>query len=859
MILRFFGENHSVAGRLTVFLLAVVAENGFGQVVLDGKFGTSGAVTGPNFNITAAVGAARGNNLFHSFTQFDLKAGDIATFSGPANIQNILSRVTGGSASSINGTIRSTIAGANFFLINPSGVMFGPNAAVNVSGAFAASTADYLKLADDARFVAALDADDSGLSTAPVSTFGFLGNNPGDIAVNRSALRVSGGKVLSLVGGDITVDGGSVQSPAGQINLVSVQSAGEAPVDPGTFSRTDFGATFPQQGQINLQNRAQADVSGAGGGRIVIRGGQLRLDDSRIQANTTGSTAGQGIDIAVVGELDLIKGGQINSLSTSGLGAGGNINLSAESIRLDGGGLVDEDFNPTTQISTGSGQVFAGGGPATGGDIVIQAGSLELVNSAQISSATYGEGNAGRIEITASSVRLDAVDTTLAEISANTWKTIGAAGNAGDIVIRTGTLDLLNGASLLAATFGTGNAGRIEVTAKSVNMLNSGVITPATFGAGNGGSIAVNADSVLLDASFIQGVTTFVAADPASAKGGNISITTGSIEIRNGGQVSATTLGSGAAGTVTLTADSIRLTGDTGTSGMPTGIRAASGQQFGDVVLVGTGNGGDIVIKPKNPGALDLVISDGAQISTSTLGSGSGGRIDISASSLRLDSGGNISSASTSLAPGAGTAGNVMVKVTDSIVLTDLGFVSTAAPNAQGGNIDITAGNQIQLVDSQITAQAGPGGGGSITLMAPSLIYLLNGTLTAQAVGDGGNLSIVGPEFFIMNNGGLISMSSSANGGNITILSDYFFQSASTIDASAPFGLPGTVSVSAPQVDLSGSLIGLPGNLLDAASQLRPDCAVRLAGDVSSFIVLGRGGLPLAPGGFVPSGTIAAQ
>ena len=82
------------------------------------------------------------------------------------------------------------------------------------------------------------------------------------------------------------------------------------------------------------------------------------------------------------------------------------------------------------------------------------------------------------------------------------------------------------------------------------------------------------------------------------------------------------------------------------------------------------------------------------------------------------------------------------------------------------------------------------------------------------------------------------------------ILSDYFFQSDSLIDASAPFGLPGTVSVSAPQVDLSGSLVGLPSNLLDVETQLRPDCGVRLAANLSSFIVLGRGGLPHGAGRF---------
>src|SRR4030095_8425914 len=115
------------AARPAVSLLVVAAQTSLAQVVLDGKFGTSGAVTGPNYNIQAGMGATRGNNLFHSFSQFSLKAGDIATFTGPPNIQNILSRVTGGRPSSIDGAIRSEIAGANFFFINPSGVLFGPN------------------------------------------------------------------------------------------------------------------------------------------------------------------------------------------------------------------------------------------------------------------------------------------------------------------------------------------------------------------------------------------------------------------------------------------------------------------------------------------------------------------------------------------------------------------------------------------------------------------------------------------------------------------------------------------------------------------------------------------------------------
>src|SRR5947208_6481441 len=93
-----------VAAEMGYILLAAGFETSRAQVVLDGKFGSTGPLAGPNYDISSGLGTTRGNNLFHSFSQFDLKAGDIATFTGPGNIQNILSRVTGGSASSIDGT-----------------------------------------------------------------------------------------------------------------------------------------------------------------------------------------------------------------------------------------------------------------------------------------------------------------------------------------------------------------------------------------------------------------------------------------------------------------------------------------------------------------------------------------------------------------------------------------------------------------------------------------------------------------------------------------------------------------------------------------------------------------------------------
>src|SRR5579863_8889107 len=159
------------------------------HITVDGRLSPAQTLVGPNYAIGANLGKQVGRNLFHSFGLFSLAQPETATFSGPATVTNIIGRVTGGAASSINGTIKSTIPGANLYLINPSGVVFGPNATVNVSGSFHASTADYLRMSDRARFQAT-NPDGSTLSAAPPAAFGFLNATPGTITVNSSSLGV---------------------------------------------------------------------------------------------------------------------------------------------------------------------------------------------------------------------------------------------------------------------------------------------------------------------------------------------------------------------------------------------------------------------------------------------------------------------------------------------------------------------------------------------------------------------------------------------------------------------------------------------------------------------------------------------
>src|SRR5215471_8516735 len=241
------------------------------------------------FDITGGTRPGGGPNLFHSFGLFNVPNNNIANFLNDSGLptSNILGRVTGGNLSNIFGTIQTTGFGsANLFLMNPAGFLFGPNATVNVGGMVSFTSADYLRLADGARFNAVPNASaDALLSTAPVAAFGFLGSNPGAITVQGSQLAVAEGTGISLVGGNITVqngtlDNGTVQAaklsaPGGQIHLASVASAGEVVAGTLAYAPNLNGQSFGALGGIQVSQKSVIDASGNGGGAVLIRGGQF--------------------------------------------------------------------------------------------------------------------------------------------------------------------------------------------------------------------------------------------------------------------------------------------------------------------------------------------------------------------------------------------------------------------------------------------------------------------------------------------------------------------------------------------------------------------------------------------------------
>ncbi|MEW6300660.1 MAG: filamentous hemagglutinin N-terminal domain-containing protein, partial [Thermodesulfobacteriota bacterium] len=182
------------------------------QITLDGSMGPAGPLAGPDYRIDAGVGQMRGSNLFHSFAEFNVRAGESATFRGPGPVDNIIGRVTGGHPSVVDGRVRSEIPDANVYLLNPRGVVFGPDASLEIDGSFHVSTADYLRFADGGAFYA--DPAKTGvLSVAPPEAFGFLGETPAGIAVRGGQLGVPGDKTLSVIGGNVRVEGGMVSAP----------------------------------------------------------------------------------------------------------------------------------------------------------------------------------------------------------------------------------------------------------------------------------------------------------------------------------------------------------------------------------------------------------------------------------------------------------------------------------------------------------------------------------------------------------------------------------------------------------------------------------------------------------------------
>ena len=759
------------------------------------------------YDITGGTRPGGGANLFHSFGDFNVPNHNIANFFNDSGLatSNILGRVTGGNISNIFGTIQTTGFGsANLFLMNPTGFLFGPNATVNVGGMVAFTSADYLRLANGARFNAIPNAAaDALLSAAPVAAFGFLGSNPGAITVQGSQLSVTPGQSISLIGGNITVqsgvlDDGTTVRPArlsafgGQINLASVASPGE--ILTGTLAQAPNvnGQSFGALGTIQISEQSVIDVSGNGGGTVLIRGGQFLLDNSTISANVTGpgpvtngvESIGGGIDIqvshdAVIQNLGVLET-NVTGTATSGTTYGG-IHVQADQINILGTVTFADalsgngDFNSFTGIRS---NVSPDSRNGNSGAIRLDANSVQINDFGQVSTVTDGGGNGGNILIRAN----QNIDVDFGQIGSGQSglpTAQPATGDAGNVELTSvhGNISLTNAPLITSQTvLSPGTAGTITLNAPNGNIFLGDfgtvftITTPPVDStgvravrAGGGGGILINTNNFelvggdieiingsnlpggnitlnlsgslsLRGGSFIPSSTIrALAQGPASSAG--FTVNAHDILITDGSSISTSTLTSGAAGPLNISTVNLQLTnGGQLSSASRQGLDPFTGLPFGPPP---TGSAGTVTIQGLGgPAQSVLIDGTGSGILTNTVGTGAGGNINILSNTLTLQNGGTLSAATTGTAPSA-TGGTITVNA-DHVTLKSQALI-TADTNgiAPAGLVEIDTGTLAVNGGSQIRSSSGA----NEPLVAPLLATptLTGGTITIQGQTGGGS------------------------------------------------------------------------------------------------------------------------
>ncbi|MBD2410034.1 hypothetical protein FACHB389_07645 [Nostoc calcicola FACHB-389] len=776
-----------------------------------------GSAPGLDFLITG--GTQVGSNLFHSFREFSVPTGGEAFFNNTAafnNITNIISRVTGGSISNIDGLIKENY-GANFILINPSGINFGANAQLNIGGSFLASTADSLKFADGAEFSATDSTSPRLTISVPVGL--QFGQNPQAIRVqgqghnislqspifspftrgDTAGLKVQPGNTLALVGGGIISEGGTLTAEGGRIDLGSV-AGGLVSLNP-----SPQGWNLGYQGVTNFQDialsqKALVDTSGLGSGSIQLQGRNISIrDGSVVLIQTQGAESAGGINVNASESLSLVgttADGQISS------------NLFTETI---------------------------GGGKS--GDISVNTPHLVIQDGAAISAATYTPAPGGNIDI-----------------------------KAGDSLQVSGfsPFNPTRFSNITAGTFGAGNAGTLTVSTQQVTALAGGNIASVTAGTGSGGNVIVNASKLVE----LIGVVPFVftpsqitAGTGGPGKAGSVTINTQRLVIKDGGRVDASTLASGPAGSVTINAqDSVEVSGKVPGSLNPSLIISSANiiepnlQQLLRVPPVPSGASGDVTI---NTG--QLVVKDGAQVTARNDGTGDGGTVWVNAGSILLESQGGITAATK-----GGQGGNIDLRVQNSLQVSGNSQISSDNVGMGAGGRLTIQGNQLILSDrALLSASTTSGEGGNISLQTNSLLMRRNSQISATAggTGNGGNINIAGfspANFVTLLEGSKITADAVQGiGGNISINTRGFFVCPTCqITASSQLGIAGEISIITPEAENNFEIIDVPQEVAKPEQVVAQACRGTASQKRSEFTITGRGGLPPRPSEQLSSGAL---
>jgi filamentous hemagglutinin family protein len=709
----------------------------------------TGTIVTPNgnqINISGGQLSGDGANVFHSFTQFGVNSDQIANFLSNPNIQNILGRVVGGEATVINGLIQVTGGNSNLFLINPSGIIFGTNASLNVPAAFTATTANSIGFGSN--WFNATGANNYAALVGTPSTFAFTMSQPGGI-VNTGNLAVGQGQNLTLLAGTV-VTTGQLSAPAGNITVAAVP--GERLVrlsQPGRLLSLEIqaistGSSQPETWTLPILSLSQLLTGGSAGnatGVTLNSNGQVVLTGSGISVPTDSGTAIVSGTVDVSGQTS----GMVQVLGDNVGLFGANVNASG----TNGGGtvLIGGDYQGKGTVPNASG-TYVSSDSVIASDSLLNGNGGRVIVWAEEATQFYGNisarggsnsGDGGFVEVSGKQnlIFKGTVDTSASH---------GAIGtlllDPTDIIILNGTNDGDDN-GVLNNAFGNnaaGDNGQVFATQSAPTTIYESEleglsgITNITLQATNTITIADLTDNVLTFAPG-TGAIAFTAGgaflmnsgDRLSTNGRSITISAASVDIGNiatrGGSVN-----------ITATGSDINMRGD---FGIQSGIINGNG---GNVILTAAGNitgtgGSDIASNVTNGNGGDITLNAGGNITDVPISSSSSAVGD--GGDIALNAGGNIRHIGITARANNGNGGNISLNAGGNITANGSPAIRSQATNGNGGDVTLNAGENIEIDD--ISAN-GFLNGGNISLTAPTRIT--TGSINSSGLPGTGDISL---------------------------------------------------------------------------------------------------------------------